>query len=57
MISAFVSRGYSLEEAAKYGVYIHGYTADVIAENNSLESITATDLINNLGMVMKEFER
>lgn len=57
MISAFVSRGYSLEEAAKYGVYIHGYTADIIAENKSMESITATDLIENLGRVMKEFEK
>lgn len=56
IIAAFISRGYSLEIAAKQGVYLHGYIAENIAKNQSMESITATDLINNIGKVMKEFE-
>lgn len=57
VIAALISRGYSLIESAKYGVYIHGYTADKIAEKKSMESITAEDVIENIGKVIKEFER
>ena len=57
VIAALISRGYSLIESAKYGVYIHGYTADKIEEKKSMESITAEDVIENIGKVIKEFER
>ena len=45
MITAFLSQGYSSEESAILGVYIHGLSGDLAIKEFSEYSLLATDLI------------
>ncbi|MEY3238222.1 MAG: hypothetical protein RI883_2323 [Bacteroidota bacterium] len=45
MITAFLSQGYSSEESAVLGVYIHGFAGDIAVKEFSEYSLLATDLI------------
>lgn len=56
IISAFM-KNYSLYDAARLGVYIHGLAGDIYAEKNSKTSLRARDLIENLSVVFKAFEK
>ncbi len=50
IILALLAQGYSEEDAAILGVYIHGLAGDVaLTSSNSEESLIATDIINSLG--------
>ncbi len=49
IITALIAQNYSPLDAALFGVYLHGRAADIILENQSMESMMATDVINNLG--------
>lgn len=48
IIGAFLAQGYTPKDAAIYGVYIHGLSGDLAAEENALESIIASDIIQFL---------
>jgi len=49
ILTGLLARGYSAEEAALIGVHLHGLAADIVLENQSVETIMASDLIENLG--------
>ncbi len=49
IITAFLAQGYTPFDAAQLGVYIHGLTADLTLNQQSLESMLITDVIENLG--------
>ena len=49
MILALLSRGYSAEEAAVTGVFLHGLAGDIAAAKSGQESIIASDIIENTG--------
>jgi NAD(P)H-hydrate epimerase len=49
MLTAFLAQGYSPEETAILGVYIHGLAGDFAAVNYSQQSMLASDIIDNLG--------
>ena len=49
MITALLAQGYEPLHAAKTGVYLHGLAGDLALENQSMESLLATDLIENIG--------
>ncbi|RYY62593.1 MAG: NAD(P)H-hydrate dehydratase [Chitinophagaceae bacterium] len=50
IITAMLAQGYEPADAAILGVYLHGLTADLlIKENQSRESLMASDLIAGLG--------
>lgn len=53
IITALIAQKYEPLEAALLGVYIHGLAADITLENQSMESMTATDVVNNLGAAFK----
>ncbi len=54
IILSLLAQGYSVKEAAQLSVYIHGLSADIAVENNqSFESLTASDIIDNLGLAFK----
>ena len=55
IISAFM-KNYSLFDAARLGVYVHGLSGDSYASKNSKTSLRARDLIENLSTVFKNFE-
>ena len=57
IILSLLAQGYSPENAAKTGVFIHGLAGDIAAENLTFEAIIASDIIENLGnafRVLKE---
>ena len=56
IISAFM-KNYSLYDAARLGVYVHGLAGDIYADKNSKTSLRARDLIENLSEVFKAFEK
>lgn len=53
IITAFLAQGYVPFDAAKLGVFIHGFAADITLSEQSMESMLITDVIENLGKVFK----
>lgn len=49
MITALLAQGYSPIHAACAGVYLHGLAADLTLQQQSMESMLATDVIENIG--------
>lgn len=48
IITSLVAQGYSSENAAILGVYLHGVAGDVAAENLGEEALIASDIIEHL---------
>ncbi len=57
IITALLVQGYSAEDAAIMGVYIHGKAGDVAATEKSQTYITATDIIEALSSIFLSIER
>ncbi|MDT8348001.1 MAG: NAD(P)H-hydrate dehydratase, partial [Flavobacteriaceae bacterium] len=53
IIAAFLAQGYAPQVAAFFSVYIHGLSADIIAETQGHESITAGKIIEHIGVALK----
>ncbi len=49
MIASLLAQGYSPENAAIMGVYLHGLAGDIAAEKLGQPAIIATDIIENIG--------
>jgi len=49
MILSLLAQGYSSDNAAVTGVYLHGLAGDIAAAKSCYESIIATDIIENIG--------
>ncbi len=49
MITALVAQGYSNYEASLLGVYLHGLSADLALSMQDMDSILASDIIDNIG--------
>jgi hydroxyethylthiazole kinase-like uncharacterized protein yjeF len=49
MILSLLAQGYSPENAAVTGVFLHGLAGDIAAEKLCYESILASDIIENIG--------
>jgi len=54
IIASLLGQGMSAPEAAKFGVYIHGLMADVVAKEKGESSLIATDLLKVLPQVLKK---
>lgn len=50
MIVALLAQGYSSENAAKVAVYLHGLAGDFAIGKQSMESLIASDIIDNIGV-------
>ncbi|MCL2638369.1 MAG: NAD(P)H-hydrate dehydratase [Oscillospiraceae bacterium] len=57
MIASFITQGVRPTEAAMLAVYLHGLTADYLAESIALSGIMAGDIAEILPVVMKSLER
>ncbi|MEO6903006.1 MAG: NAD(P)H-hydrate dehydratase [Bacteroidia bacterium] len=53
VITAFLAQGYNSYNAAKLGVYLHGLSADIALEKQSMESMLITDVIECIGKAFK----
>lgn len=49
IITGLISQGYEPLNACVFGVYIHGFAGDIAIHDQSYESLTALDIIKNLG--------
>lgn len=56
MIGAFAAQGIALFEAAKCAVFIHGACGDAASKSLSRRGITVSDMIEQLGALMSDFE-
>lgn len=54
IITALLAQGYSAVNATRLGVFLHGLAADLALENQSMESLLATDVIEYLGKAFKQ---
>jgi NAD(P)H-hydrate epimerase len=53
VITALLAQGYTSEQAALLGVYIHGLAGDIAAKKLSPEAMVASDIVENLGEAFK----
>ena len=56
MITSFLAQGYTILEASKLGVYLHGLAADITLQTQSEESMLITDVIENIGLAFKQIQ-
>ena len=54
MLTGLLAQGYSPEEAAIIGVYIHGFAGNLAAATFSEESLIAGDIVKMLGKAFKQ---
>ena len=57
IILSLLSQGYSAENAAMTGVFLHGCAGDIAAEDSCFESIIASDIINSIGKAYNRIRR
>ncbi len=56
ILLGLMARGYSAPQSAIIGTFVHGFAADLLLEEKSVESILATDIINKLPTAFKKIE-
>lgn len=56
MIAGFLAQGLSLFDAAKTGVYMHGFAAEILKEKNGDTGSVASDLLPILPQVIKQIK-
>ncbi len=56
MITAFLAQGYSSLHAALMGVYLHGKAGDLALREESVESLTADEIISHLGAAFRQLD-
>ncbi len=54
LISGFVAQGYEMELSAAMGAYIHGAAGDRAEKSLGSYSVTAGDIIDNIGTVIRD---
>ncbi|MGN0213921.1 MAG: NAD(P)H-hydrate dehydratase [Muribaculaceae bacterium] len=53
IIAAFIAQGYAMDWAVVMGVYVHGLAGDLAAEQHGEISMTASDIVDNIGNAIK----
>jgi NAD(P)H-hydrate epimerase len=53
IITGLLAQNYTSVQAAMLGVYLHGLSADMALEKQSMESMLAGDIVTHLGMAFK----
>ncbi len=56
IISGLLTQGYSSLDAACVGVFLHGMAGDLSLSSQSIESMIASDLIENIGLAFKSIK-
>jgi len=54
MIAGLVAQGYTISEASRIGVFLHGYIADRITAQTGEVGLAATDIISRIPLTLKE---
>lgn len=53
IITGLLAQGYEPQQAAILGIYLHGLSAEMALEHQSMESMTAGDIVEHLGKAFK----
>lgn len=53
ILTGLAAQGYNPEEAAIFGVFLHGLAGDLAAEEQSMEALIASDIISKIGNSFK----
>lgn len=53
IITALLAQGYAATIATRLAVFLHGLAADLVLENQSMESLLITDVIESMGKAFK----
>jgi NAD(P)H-hydrate repair Nnr-like enzyme with NAD(P)H-hydrate dehydratase domain len=56
IITGLLAQGYSPADAAIFGVYLHGLSADIGVKETSMQSFTASDILKYMGKAYLEIE-
>ncbi|MEP1018569.1 ADP-dependent NAD(P)H-hydrate dehydratase, partial [Maribacter dokdonensis] len=48
VITGLLAQGYPALDASIFGVYLHGRSGDIAVESTGFQSLTASDVIDNL---------
>ena len=54
IIASLIAQNYAPSDAATLGVFLHGMAGDIALEEESIESLLATDIIKNIGRAYKK---
>ena len=57
ILTGLLSQGYSSQEAALLGVFIHGYAGDSAARRLSQQSMLASDIVDGITNFFKDFSK
>jgi NAD(P)H-hydrate epimerase len=57
ILTGLLAQGYSSEQAAILGVWLHGLAGDIAAKQFSQEAMIAGDIIDNIGNAYKQLEQ
>lgn len=57
LIGGFVVQDFELTDAITSAVYIHGHTADIVADNLSKSGMLPSDVVNELASALSAFEK
>ena len=57
ILTGLLAQGYSSEQAAVLGVYLHGLAGDIAAEKYSQDAMIAGDITDNLGTAFQTIQR
>lgn len=55
MIGSLLAQGYKTKEAVSYGVFLHGYAADLVKRKHGERGMIASDVINEIPMALNSF--
>lgn len=57
LIGGFAVQDFTLQDAVTAAVYVHGYTADSVAERTSKSGMLPTDIVSELAYSLAHFEK
>lgn len=57
VIGSLAGQGMSPEDAAPFGVYLHGKAGDIGQENIGQHGLTASDLVDGVKLILKDWEK
>jgi NAD(P)H-hydrate epimerase len=57
IVLSLLAQGYSAEDAAVIGTFIHGLAGDLAAEDTGERGLIASDIIDYLGNAFKKIEQ
>lgn len=56
VIASFIAQGYSADKGSVLGVFVHGMSGDIAAQEHGENGVMAGDIVENLGRAIKQIQ-